>query len=283
MRLRTTILIVTLFISTAIAVRGQAASATPVESGKDLVARLTAPQKQQFDEAGKAFKAGHFADALTIYKLLLKDYPGDSVLSNLAGEAAINTGDTAFAIETLKPIAQSNPNNWQAVALLTRAYAESGNKAGRDAGVAQMLDLRKRGLTPPRMPQYIVERIKVGEQVVLIFTSLEPWGHFHVYNYAQIFDASGRLYLRATVESDDADQATFAKEHPTEAAAGQRGFSLDGYQDNGKNSDGKRIETHYTYKFFTGQPTYDTVREAFLSIASGQTKPVSSRVNVLSQ
>jgi len=214
---------------------------------------------------------------------LLKDLPGDPVLAKFAGEAALNTGDIAFALETLKPVTRSNPNDWQAVALLTRAYAESGDKAGRDAGIAQMLDLHKRGITPPGTRQFIVERTKVGDHVVLIFASLAPWGSYHAYNYAQIFDQGGRLVLRATVESDDADQATFAKQHPAEAAAGVRGFSLDGYQDKGKNSDGQRVETHYTFKFFTGQPPYDTVRNEFLSIATGQTKPVSSRTNVLSQ
>jgi hypothetical protein len=283
MRFRTASLIVTLSISSVVAVRGQAGPATPVETQKALVARLTAPQKQQFDDAGKAFSAAHFADALVVYKLLLKDLPGDPVLSKFAGEAALDIGDTTFALATLKPIAQSNPDDWQAVALLTRAYAESGDKAGRDAGIAQMLDLHKRGITPPGTRQFIVERTKVGDHVVLIFVSLAPWGSYHAYNYAQIFDPGGHLALRATIESDDADQSTFAKQHPTEAAAGVRGFSLDGYQDNGKNSDGQRVETHFTFKFFIGQPTYDIVRNEFLSIVTGQTKPISSRVNVLSQ
>lgn len=283
MRLRTASLILTLFISSVAGIRGQAGPATPVETQQALVAHLTAQQKQQFDDAGKAFNAAHFADALTAYKRLLKDLPGDAVLSKFAGEAALDVGDTTFALETLKPITQSNPNDWQAVALLTRAYAESGDKAGRDAGIAQMLDLHKRGITPPNTRQFIVERTKVGEHVVLIFVSLAPWGRYHVYNYAQIFDEGGRLALRAAVESDDADQSAFAKQHPTEAAAGVRSFSLDGYQDSGKNSDGHPTETHYTFKFFTGRPAYDTVRNEFLSIVSGQTKPISSRVNVLSQ
>jgi tetratricopeptide (TPR) repeat protein len=283
MLLRTASLILILFISSVASVRGQAGPAAPVETQQALVAHLTAQQKQQFDDAGKAFNAAHFADALTGYKRLLEDLPGDAVISKFAGEAALDVGDTTYALETLKPIAQSNPNDWQAVALLTRAYAESGDKASRDAGIAQMIALHKRGITPAKTRQFIVERTKVGEHVVLIFVSLEPWGHYHVYNYAQIFDEGGRLALRAAVQSDDVDQAAFAKQHPTEAAAGLRGFSLDGYQDSGKNSDGHPTETHYTFKFFAGQPAYDTVRSEFLSIASGQTKPISSRVNALSQ
>ncbi len=83
MRLRTASLIVTLFMSSVIGVRGQAGPATPVETQQALVARLTAQQKQQFDAAGKAFNAAQFTDALTAYKLLLKDLPGDAVSQSL--------------------------------------------------------------------------------------------------------------------------------------------------------------------------------------------------------
>ena len=133
------------------------------------------------------------------------------------------------------------------------------------------------------MQQYIVERIAVGQKTLVIYTSLEPWGHYHVYNYAQIFDESGHLELRTTIESDDNDQAIFSRQHPKEAAAGLRSFSLDGYQDSGLNEQKQRTETHFTFKFFVGQPSYDVVRDAFISIANGQVKPVSSRVNILGQ
>jgi hypothetical protein len=283
MRLRTAFLVLTLFIGSAAALKGQAAPATHIESQQDLFARLTAQQKEQFDAASKDFNAKRYTDALAAYKLLLKDFPGDSLLSKFSSEAALNTGDTSYALDTMKPIAQANPDDWQTVSLLTRACAEAGDKTCRDAGIAHMLDLHKRGITPSRMQQYIVERVKAGGKSLIIFTSLEPWGHYQVYDYAQIFDEAGHLSLRTTIESNDGDQGLFAKQHPTEAASGLRGFSLDGYQDNGQNSSGQKIETHYTFKFFTGQPPYDAVRDAFISIATGQTKPVSSRTNVLSQ
>lgn len=260
----------------------QTEQTTHIESTQDLLARLTPQQKQQYDEAGKAFNTQRFSEAIDTYKLLLKDFPGDPVLSKFLGEAALNKGDTALALNILRPIAQATPDDWQAGVLLTRACAESGDKACRDAGIAHMLDLHKRGLTPPHMQQYIVERVFYsGGKNLAIYTSIEPWGHYHVYNYAQIFDDTGHMELRVTVESDDTDQAFFAKEHPKEAAAGLRSFSLDGYKDSGLNDKKQRIETHLTFKFFVGQPSYDTVREAFLAIASGKLSPSSSRTNVL--
>jgi hypothetical protein len=258
-------------------------TATHIESASELIARLTPEQKQQYDEAVQDFNGQNYADALVHYKVLLKDLANDPILLKFSSESALNTGDTAYALNNLKPVAQANPDDWQAAGLLTRAYAESGDKANRDAGMAHMIELHKRGLTPPHLQQYLLEHAIVGGKTVLIFTSLEPWGHYKVYNYAQVYDEQAHLALRLTLESNDSDQPLFARQHPTEAAAGARLFSIDGYSDNAPTSDGQRAETHATYKFFTGQPSYDTVREAFLSIASAKSSPVSSRVNTLPQ
>jgi hypothetical protein len=131
------------------------------------------------------------------------------------------------------------------------------------------------------MQQYIVERIKVGDNSLLIRASLEPWGNYKVYDLGQVSDPHGTIFLRATVESSDVDQAIFAKEHPKEAADGIRTFSLDAYRETGLNSNDQRTQTHYTFRFFTGQPSYATVRDEFINIANGTSKPVSSRSGLI--
>jgi hypothetical protein len=255
-----------------------ATDATHVETTPEMIARLTPAQKQQYDQAALNFSGQNYADALVQFKALLKDLPGDVVLTKFASESALNTGDTAYTLSNMKPIAAANPDDWQAASILTRAYAESGNKEDRDAGIAHMVELHKRGITPPHMQQYILERVRTQDRTILIFTSLEPWGHYKVYDYAQVFDEEGHLVLRLTLESNDTDQPLFAKEHPKEAASGARLFSIDGYI--GTTTDAQSSETHLTYKFFTGQPSYDTVRETFLSIASDKSSAASSsRVN----
>lgn len=258
-------------------------AATHTESASELIARLTPEQKQQYDEAVQNFNGQNYADALVHYKVLLKDLPNDPILLKFSSEAALNTGDTAYALNNLKPVAQANPDDWQAAGLLTRAYAESGDKTNRDAGMTHMVELHKRGITPAHLQQYLLEHVFVDGKTVLIFTSLEPWGHYKIYNYAQIYDQDAHLAQRLTLESNDSDQPLFARQHPTEAAAGTRLFSIDGYSDSTAGSDGQHAETHATYKFFTGQPSYDTVREAFLSIASSKSSPMSSRTNNLPQ
>ena len=252
---------------------------SPRESVGDLVARLSPQQKQQFGDAGRAFSGQHYADALAIYKQLLNELPGDAILSKFASEAALNVGDSSFALSSLKPLAQADPDDWQAAALLARACAESGDVSGRDSGMAHMLELHTRGITPPGMQQYILERVKVGGNGLLIRMSLEPWGRYKVYAFGQVFDGEGKKISHVTLESADFDQSFFAKGHTEEAAKGIRSFSLDGYSEAGINSNGERTQTHSTIKFFVGQPSYDTVREEFVKFASGKATPQSGGTN----
>jgi len=258
-----------------------AAAGSQRESTQDLVARLTPQQLHEFVSAGNSFNAQQFADAFAAYKQLLSEFPSDAILSKYASEAALNAGDTAFALTTLKPIAQADPDDWQAAALLTRACAESGDTACRDSGMAHMMDLYRRGLTPAGMQQYIVERVKVGENTVEIWTSIEPWGYYKIYAQGRVLNSDGKLFLHATLESNDGDQPLFAQQHPDEAAKGIREFSLDAYLETGVNSEGQRTQTHFTYAFFVGQPSYETVREDFLKIASGEAQPLSSRSGLI--
>lgn len=269
-------------ISPAIAFE-QANPAPPVqrESIQELLTRLTPQQKQQFDDAGKSHNRNQFAEEFTIYKRLLAELPGDAILSKFASEAALNSGDQSFALNTLKPLAQADPDDWQAAALLTRACAESGDTSCRDSGMAHMLDLHRRGITPPNMQQYIVERVKTGENILLIRMSLEPWGRYRVYALGQLMNSQGRMLWRVTLESNDTDQPLFAKEHPEEASKGVRRFSLDGYSQTEVNSNGQGAWSHSTYRFFDGEPSYDTVRDEFVKIATGKSASLSNRANIV--
>ena len=260
-----------------------ASPASLTETVQDLAGRLTPEQKQVFDDATKAFNAQHYADSLSSFRRLLTQLPGDSILSKFAAEAALNVGETSFAISTLRPLAAANSNDWQASALLTRACAESGDTTGRDSGMAHMLDLYRQGIIPPNMRQYVLERIKSGTNVLQIRTSLEPWGPYKVYDLGQVSDSDGRIFMRITLESSDADQPMFAKEYPKEATAGLRRFSLDAYRETGLNSAGQRTQTHYTFKFFVGQPPYATVRDEFVNVAEDKSKPISSRTGLIVQ
>jgi hypothetical protein len=251
------------------------------ESAQDLVARLTPQQNQLFEDAKAAHRAHRYSDASASFKLLLGQLPGDPILSKYASNTAINAGDVTFALNTVKPVAQADPNDWQAAALLTRACAESGDTSCRDSGIAHMLELHSRGITPSGMQDYVVEEVKVGENTLQIWASLEPWGYYKVYDTGRAMDKAGNLYLTLSIESSDFDQPSFANNHPKEAAQGLRGFSLDAYRETGLNSAAQRTQTHYTYKFLVGQPPHDTVHQEFISVVNGKTAPISSRSNLV--
>jgi hypothetical protein len=123
--------------------------------------------------------------------------------------------------------------------------------------------------------------VKLDDKTLIILRSLEPFGYYKVCDLGRVMDRNGQIFLRITIESGDVDQTTFAKEHPAEAAQGIREFSLDAYQETGLNSKGQRTQTHFTYKFYVGEPSYDQVRQAFIEVASGKATPISSRSGLI--
>jgi len=255
-------------------------TAAHTETTQDLIAKLTPGQKQQFDNASKAFAEHRYADSLTIHQALLKAYPDDPILLKFSSEDALESGDEASAMQTLKPIVLADPDDWQGSSMLAHACAEAGDKACRDAQMTHLLDLHTRGVVPARFQQYPVERVKVGEDTLRISVSLVPWGNYKVYALGKLTDKSGKLLISVTLESNDFDQPGFAREHPDLAAKGERRFSFDSYTETGIDSSGKRTQAQGLYEFVDGQPSYDTIRDKFLKIASGQANPLGGRSNL---
>ena len=250
------------------------------ETTQDLVAKLTPDQKQQFDNASKAFAEHRYADSLALHQALLKSLPCDPILLKFSSEDALDSGDAESALKTLKPLVQADSDDWQAAAMLAHACAETGDKPCRDAQMAHLLDLHTRGTVPARMQQYPVERVKLGENTLLIKVSLVPWGTYNVYALGQLTDKSGKLLMSITLESDDFDQPAFAKDHPGQSSKGVHRFSFDSYTETGVDNKGNRTQSQALYEFIDGQPSYDTIREKFLKIASGQAATVGARNNL---
>ena len=87
-----------------------------LETQQDLYARLTAPQRQFFDNAMLALKEKRYADALETEKTLRAEMPGNPLLAEYASEAALNVDAPGFAITQLEPIVKSAPRDWRAAA-----------------------------------------------------------------------------------------------------------------------------------------------------------------------
>ncbi len=261
--------------------QANAAKEMHVETEEELDARLTPAQRQQFDAAKKAQLAKQYEEASADFKALLQDLPGDSLLTKWSSDTALEMGDSAYALGALKPLVLANFEDWQAVSMLARAAAESGDRQTRNAAMINLGMLRQHGITPPNMLDYVLERMKVGENVMTIRCSLVPWGPYKIYYIGRVADAKGVTFLHISLESSDGDQMLFAKQHANEAAAGLREFTLDAYRETGLNQAGQRTQAHFTYKYFMGQSPYDTVREEFTNIANGKISPISSRTGLI--
>ncbi len=238
---------------------------------------MTPEQQKLAQQANQDFMAGSWVAALAEFKALQIELPNDERIPKFVAEAAINTGDRAQALAILLPIERAKPDDWQASSLLARVYAEERKDADRDAELAKLTKLHadKADAQIAKLNQILLERDVTAKGSVRIWYSLEPWGRYKTYVFSRVYDAEGKETSEVTLESSDFDQPMYAKEHPKEAAAGSRRFSMDGYgratQPNGAVS-----QTHATYGFYDGQPAYDAVRDKILSIAGGGGHPMST-------
>ncbi len=266
MRLPALTLLTCSFAFATIACAQQSASAT-----------LTPDQQTQLEAAKKDFNAAHWSEAVTELKALHAAVPTNADVAKFAAEASLNSNDPATALTLLQPIAEASPDDWQAHALLARAYAESHQDAKRDAALQQLLALHKTTTDVhfQQLTQFMVERVALPSGRLDIFYSLVPWSRYNIYEMARAYNASGQQTMRITLESNDADQALWAQKHAKEAAAGMREFSMDGYTEQ-VSTTGEHTQSHITFGFFDGQPSYATVRDRMVAIASGKGNPISS-------
>src|ERR1700742_4835481 len=103
------------------------------------LARLNKNQQKMFTDSQRLFAAGSRDDALTALRALLEQLPlntpAKKAVAETAAELALETGDRAYAISLLQPIAKQDGGACAARALLARAYAENGQSAERDAEI----------------------------------------------------------------------------------------------------------------------------------------------------
>jgi hypothetical protein len=227
-----------------------------------------------------ALKEKRYAEELETEKKLLAEMPADPLLAEYASEAALNIDAPAFAVEQLQPVVKSAPRDWRAALLLVHACAQTANGTCRQEQMEHVANLHRDGVLPARLVSYLVESVKVGANTLAISMFLEPWGRYGAHALAEVTDDSGKRLQRIFLESADFDQPLFAKQNPAAAAKGLRSFSLDGYIDTGTNDQGQRTQTHATYNFYVGQPSYDDLRAELVRIVAGNAKVLSSRTGI---
>jgi hypothetical protein len=243
----------------------------------DPLAELSPADRALFDQAGKAFQQEEDSEANESYRKLLPHLNGGSALqiyvAKIASESAPNIGDKAFALDTLRPIAEANANDWQAASLLARYYAESGEKQLRDRMIARVVELHKRAADAQigKLQCILLERVDTATGKVLFFYSLEPWGRFNTCLMARIYSNSGEQTYRIAVESSDVDQAFIETKTP-----GARRFSYDGYGPPQKHENGTTSYSQALLGFFDGTFDYDVQKAKILKLAEGHRTPTTT-------
>lgn len=137
----------------------------------------------------------------------------------------------------------------------------------RDATLQHLRELSKTGRLPGNF-SYVFDSFPVGNRSVLVTEFPQLSGQYHFRYHFNVYDTMGKFVSRVALESDDIDQVDWAKQHPKEAAAGGRKFSLDGYVQPAPGQ-----FSHSLYKFYDdGEPSYDLVREDVQKVLAGESK-----------
>jgi hypothetical protein len=240
-----------------------------VRVNSDSLADLTPENRALFDAVRDAAQQGRDADVLVDGRKLLSALKPDSPLSDfvtqLTAGAAIETGDTSYALTLIKPLADAHPKYWRAAAMLARAYAESGEKALRDQQIAHLLDLHRQTSDPnfANLHTFPIQKVQLRSGYAVFLYPFKPLKPYNTYLVALIYTSDGKADYRLELGSEDADQAFFKPKKP-----GERRFSIDSYRKNETNENWP--ESQALYGFVDGVFDYDRMRDLMVKAANGE-------------
>lgn len=238
----------------------------PVSTGVAASHEPTPELKSLLDAAASAQKSNDNQKSYDLARQALK-IDADSESANwLAGGAAFNLRHYPESISYYKKHLELAPNNWRARIQLIRTYEMAGMKTERDAERDALRDIRRKGTDPElnSFQNYLMDEFYVGEKQVRVLAFFELTGRFGYRYYFDVFNtATKQQEYRIALESDEMDQPIFANEHPAEAAAGSRRFSMDTYQQN----------SHGLMRFFDGEPSYDDAKALVTQAVQGKVTP----------
>ncbi len=205
-----------------------------------------------------AYRAGDYVEALGIFRQVIAADPSDIVAYNISANCSLRLGDYPSAIDSFKQALQLRPDEWHNVSGLMRAYTLAGMVPERDALRSHIADLEHEGKLPSTF-NYVFDTFQSGDKKIEVAEFPQIAGFYGERYRFKVFNNSGKLVFCVVLESDSMEQPAWAKQHPKEAAAGARQFSLDGYAS----------DSHSTYGFYDGEPAYEQVREQVKQILAG--------------
>ncbi len=243
---------------------------------------LTTEQQTLFNAAKKDFNEHHPELALEKMKQLHAMVPENPTITDGTAETAVTLGDDAYALSLLKPWAATHPEDSFSLEWLARAYAETGNAVERDKTIAAVLKLHETTTNEQfkRADRFVVERVKLANGYLDIYYAIVPFSRYHIYMLGRQVDANNALIRQITLESDDIDQFSFAKEHPDMVAKGLRRFSMDTYSTSRAGPSSTATQSQALIGFMDGQPSYDDARARMLKATNGDAPPTATRSGI---
>jgi tetratricopeptide (TPR) repeat protein len=204
-------------------------------------------------------------EALTAFEQAVSSEPENEQANLLAASAALDIYEGETAVKYAEKAKQLAPDDWRVNTTLVAAYAIAGHKQQRDA---ERLLLHKLHDDPHAVEAaqangFLLEMFPAKKYRVDAIEYFHPMGKFHLYYRFLVRDAAGKRVWEFGLQSDDLNQASWAKVHPQEAAAGKRQFSLQG-EGGGQHAD---------YRLFSGDPDYDELRAEVVRIVESQPGP----------
>jgi len=242
------------------------------QAHQDPLAELSPENRALFNSLRDAAQQGRDSDVVACGKRLLPALKSGTPLADfvtqLTGTSALETGETNYALGLMKPLADAHPNDWRAAAILTRLYAESGDKALRDQQIAHLLALHKQTSDPAfaKLHTFPIQKEALSSGSAVFLYAFEPLGPENSYLIALIYTKEGKLDYRIELESADVDQAFFKPKHP-----GERRFSIDSFRQNATNPNWP--ESQALHGFVDGVFDYDAMRDRMMKTAEDEESP----------
>ncbi len=220
-----------------------------------------------------AINAKKFDEALTEAKAILAAHPDSPQANKLVGVVLLDDQKATDSLPYFQKALQLDANDASVHGLLVQAYAQEGDRKNRDEQRAILRGFHSDGKHPDftRSMAFMIETIPFEGKIVQAVEFYEPAGKFHLYYRFNVYNTDGKLVKFYALESDDADQPAFAKEHPKEAAAGERRVSIDIYARNAAGN-----PTQGVIAFIDGQPAYDDLRSRIIKIVDSSMLPAAA-------
>ena len=191
--------------------------------------------------------------------------PDDAAANLLAASTAIELNKPELAVTYGERARALEPDNWKVATTLVTAYAMAGKVRERDAERTSLRAVHTAGkeLDAKQASGFLLDRFMVKRYRVDAVEYFVPVGKFHIYYCFFVRNSQGQRVWQINAQSDDYNQASWAKAYPRQASEGQRQFQLTG-EGNGVRND---------YRSFSGSADYDWIKARVVEIINAQTVP----------